>query len=43
MPNWCMNNLTISHDDPAKLQEFVDAYNSGETCNHYFLDLPYSS
>ncbi|NDG32218.1 hypothetical protein EB118_19340 [bacterium] len=35
MPNWCMNNLTISHDDNAKLQEFVDAYNSGNTCEHY--------
>jgi len=30
-----MNNLTISHDDPAKLQEFADAYNSGQTCEHY--------
>jgi hypothetical protein len=35
MPNWCMNNLTISHDDPAKMQEFADAYNSGQTCDHY--------
>lgn len=35
MPNWCMNNLTLSHDDPAKLQEFCDAYNSGGVCNHY--------
>lgn len=35
MPNWCMNNMTITHDDPAKLQEFVDAYNSGQTCEHY--------
>ena len=35
MPNWCMNNLTISHDDPAKVQEFADAYNSGQTCEHY--------
>ena len=35
MPNWCMNNLTVSHGDPAKLQEFVDAYNSGKTCEHY--------
>jgi hypothetical protein len=35
MPNWCMNNLTVSHDDPAKLQEFVDAYNSGNVCEHY--------
>jgi len=30
-----MNNLTISHDDPAKVQEFADAYNSGQTCEHY--------
>ena len=35
MSNWCMNNLYISHSDPAKLQEFVDAYNSGKTCQHY--------
>lgn len=35
MPNWCMNNLTISHNDPAKLQEFCDAYNSGGVCNHF--------
>lgn len=40
MPNWCMNNLTIFHDDPAKLQEFVDAYNSGETCQHYIPHPP---
>lgn len=39
MPNWCMNNLSVSHDDPAKLQEFVDAYNSGKTCEH-FLPVP---
>lgn len=35
MPNWCMNNLTISHDDPAKLQEFVDAYNKDSVCEHF--------
>jgi len=35
MPNWCMNNMTVSHDDPAKVQEFADAYNSGSTCDHY--------
>ncbi len=34
-----MNNLTISHPDPEKIQEFADAYNSGKTCNHY-LPLP---
>jgi hypothetical protein len=35
MPNWCMNNLYISHSNTDKLQEFVDAYNSGNTCEHY--------
>ena len=35
MPNWCMNNMTVSHADPAKVQEFADAYNSGNTCDHY--------
>ena len=35
MPNWCMNNLTISHADLAKVQEFADAYNSGETCQRF--------
>jgi hypothetical protein len=35
MPNWCMNNITVSHADPAKVQEFADAYNSGQTCDHY--------
>ena len=35
MPNWTANNLTLTHNDPAKLQEFCDAYNSGGVCNHY--------
>jgi len=35
MPNWCMNNLTISHGDTKQLQKFVDAYNSGETCQSF--------
>ena len=39
MPNWCMNNLTITHSDTDKLQEFVDAYNSGGVCN-YFIPKP---
>jgi uncharacterized protein YcgL (UPF0745 family) len=39
MPNWCMNNITVSHPDPSKVQEFADAYNSGQTCGHY-LPLP---
>lgn len=39
MPNWCMNNLTISHSDPSMLQRFVDAYNRKETCQE-FLPVP---
>lgn len=26
MPNWCNNDLTISHPDPAKLDELCEAY-----------------
>ena len=35
MPNWCMNTLTISHEDESKVVEFCDAFNSNKTCEHY--------
>jgi hypothetical protein len=35
MPNWCLNNATITHDDPAKLNELLDAYKRGELMEHY--------
>ena len=35
MPNWCLNNLTISHTDRSKLMEFVHAYKEGKVCDHY--------
>jgi hypothetical protein len=35
VPNWCLNNATITHDDPAKLKELVDAYKRGELIEHY--------
>jgi len=35
MPNWCLNRLTIEHDDIEKVNEFVEAYKSGKTCEHY--------
>jgi hypothetical protein len=35
MPNWCSNELNVTHPDPAKLQEFVDAYNDGRMCAHF--------
>lgn len=39
MPNWCLNNITISHDDPAMVERFQDAYNEGRTCEE-FLPVP---
>jgi len=35
MPNWCLNNATITHNDPAKLTELLDAYKRGELMEHY--------
>ena len=35
MPNWCLNRLTIEHDDVTMIEEFVEAYKRGETCEHY--------
>lgn len=35
MPNWCMNNIKITHSSPEKLAEFVDAYNNGAVCEHF--------
>jgi hypothetical protein len=28
MPNWCQNNLTVSHSDPLMVQKFVEACKS---------------
>ena len=39
MPNWCLNNATITHDDPAKLNELLDAFKRGELMEH-FLPTP---
>ena len=39
MPNWCLNNATITHDDPAKLNELLDAYKRGDLMEH-FLPTP---
>ena len=39
MPNWCMNNLTVEHDDPAMVDRFEKAYNAGNTCNE-FIPVP---
>lgn len=29
MPNWCNNTLKVTHSDPAALEKFRDAWNSG--------------
>jgi len=39
MPNWCLNKLTVEHDDPAMVERFADAYNKGKTCNE-FIPIP---
>jgi len=35
MPNWCLNNVAINHDDPTKLNELLDAYKRGELMEHF--------
>jgi hypothetical protein len=35
MPNWCLNKLTVEHNDPQMLDRFVQAYNKGIVCNEF--------
>jgi hypothetical protein len=35
MPNWCLNNLTVKHDDKNALDRFVKAYNESKVCNEF--------
>lgn len=30
MPNWCENEMTISHKDPAMMKKVLEAWNSGK-------------
>ena len=34
MPNWCNNNVTITHSDPEKLEALAGAVREGKFCNH---------
>lgn len=34
MPNWCNNNVTISHADSAKMEALASAVREGKFCNH---------
>ena len=39
MPNWCNNNLTLTHEDPAMITRAYDALNRGEFLNE-FIPVP---
>lgn len=39
MPNWCMNNITVSHKNLGMMQRFVHAYNTSGLMNE-FLPIP---
>jgi len=39
MPNWCNNNLTLEHDDPAMIKRAFDALERGEFLSE-FIPVP---
>jgi len=39
MPNWCNNNLTLTHEDPAMIKRAADALLRGEFLNE-FIPVP---
>jgi hypothetical protein len=39
MPNWCSNNLVLTHEDPAMIQRAYDALERGEFLNE-FIPVP---
>jgi hypothetical protein len=39
MPNWCDNNLTLEHEDPAMIKRAYDALERGEFLNE-FIPVP---
>lgn len=39
MPNWCLNNITVEHEDSSMVDRFEKAYNEGQTCEE-FLPVP---
>lgn len=40
MPNWCVNQMTISHRDRAMIDKAVEAWNSGDFLSK-FIPVPY--
>ena len=41
MPNWCMNTLTLKHEDPAMVERALNAFNEGKLLNE-FVPIPES-
>ena len=39
MPNWCDNNLTLTHDDPVMIDRAVKAFADGKFLNE-FIPIP---
>lgn len=39
MPNWCYNNLTVTHKDPTRVQAAIDAFHHGKFFEH-FVPMP---
>jgi len=39
MPNWCLNRLTVEHEDSSKVDELENAYRNNNTCEN-FLPTP---
>lgn len=35
MPNWCQNNLTLAHDDPAMITRVAQAFESGRLLQEF--------
>lgn len=39
MPNWCNNNLTLTHSDPDMIRRAAEAFNNGTLLNE-FIPIP---
>lgn len=36
MPNWCVNHITVKHDDPAMITRLVDAFDRDELLSEFY-------
>ena len=43
MPNWCYNNLTITHDDPKMIKKLVKAWNAEKFFRTIYPEPDYKS